>query len=115
VDGLPEQSLFILKLKFLETMSKFNVIIVGAGIAGLSMAIALERKGHEVTVLERHPACQALGGPVGLAACATRVLTEYGISDIMSKRAMSELQGMNFRPILTSSNSAQTTKAYGFP
>jgi 2-polyprenyl-6-methoxyphenol hydroxylase-like FAD-dependent oxidoreductase len=34
--------------------SKFDIIIVGAGIAGLAAAIGLHQKGHHVTVLERH-------------------------------------------------------------
>jgi salicylate hydroxylase len=101
-------------------MAKFSIIIVGAGIAGLSMAVSLQRKGHEVTVLERHPACQALGGPVGLSSCATRVLIEYGLGDIMTKRAMADLQGMNFRrydtgDVLASSNRKKVAEAYGFP
>jgi salicylate hydroxylase len=67
-------------------MPQFRIIIVGAGIAGLSTAIAFNRKGHDVTVVERHPGCQALGGPVGLSANATRVLIAYGMEDIMSKK-----------------------------
>jgi salicylate hydroxylase len=101
-------------------MAKFNIVIVGAGIAGLSMAISLRRKGHDVTVLERHPACQALGGPVALSACATRVLIEYGMSDIMTKRAMDNLQGANIRRydtgvILGGTNIKKIAEAYGFP
>lgn len=43
-----------------------NVLIIGAGIIGLSTAINLRRRNHTITVLERHPTVQALGGSVGL-------------------------------------------------
>ena len=33
-------------------LSKPNVIIIGAGIAGLSTAIALKQKGFDVTIYE---------------------------------------------------------------
>ena len=36
-------------------MSQRNVIVVGAGVAGLSAADALTRSGVNVTVLERRP------------------------------------------------------------
>jgi salicylate hydroxylase len=65
---------------------KFKVLVVGAGTAGLSTAIALKRKGHDVTVLERHPAVQALGGPVTLWPNGTRVLIEYGMQNIFEQR-----------------------------
>ena len=34
---------------------KVNIIIVGAGLGGLSAAISLSRKGHKVTVYEQAP------------------------------------------------------------
>jgi salicylate hydroxylase len=64
-------------------MTQFEILIVGAGIAGLSMAISLRRASHIVTVLERHANCQALGGVVGISANATRVLIQYGLQDKM--------------------------------
>ena len=34
---------------------KLNVIVVGAGLGGLASAVALQKKGHRVRVLEQAP------------------------------------------------------------
>ena len=57
-------------------MPSFNVVVVGAGIAGLTTALALTHKGHKVTVLEKYVETNAMGGPIQLAPNATRVLFE---------------------------------------
>lgn len=101
-------------------MSQFKILIIGAGIAGLSTAISLRRSGHNVTVLERHPSCQALGGPVGLSTNATRVLISYGMRDIMEQR---NSRGHNViyqrryadGEVLGSRTSEETVETYGFP
>ena len=41
--------------------SSFKVIIVGAGLGGLSCAIACRREGLEVLILEKAPAITAVG------------------------------------------------------
>jgi len=46
-------------------LSKPNVII-GAGIAGLSTAIALKQKGFDVTVYRRYPSAETIGDSIVL-------------------------------------------------
>lgn len=61
------------------TTGKFA--IVGGGIAGLTTAIALQKKGFDVTVYENAPAIKPLGAGLTLAANAVRALMEIGIGD----------------------------------
>ena len=101
-------------------MLKLDIIIVGAGIAGLSMAIALQKKGHHIIVLERYPSCQALGGPVVLGPSATRVLPEFDLEEIMTKKAMMDLKGFIYRrydsgTVLGRNERSKVAEAYGFP
>ena len=55
--------------------------IIGGGIGGLSLAIAMQRKGFQVTVYENAPSIAPLGAGLGLAANAVRAFTEIGISE----------------------------------
>jgi salicylate hydroxylase len=101
-------------------MISLNIIIVGAGVAGLSTSIALQRKGHKITVLERHPSCQALGAPIGIGPNATRVLIHYGMEEIMTK-ADTRNQNTTYQrrydngKILGSRPATQSVTSYGFP
>lgn len=56
-----------------------RVIIVGAGIAGMTAAIALHQKGHQAIVLEQAPALKEVGAGIQIAANATVVLRELGL------------------------------------
>ncbi len=55
--------------------------ILGGGIGGLSLAIALERKGLSVKVYESAPTFKPLGAGLGLAANAVKAYQEIGISE----------------------------------
>ena len=69
-------------------MARSRALIVGAGIGGLSAAIALRRAGLDVAVFERAPALVEIGAGISLWANALHALDRLGIGD--SVRALSE-------------------------
>lgn len=56
-----------------------RVLLVGAGIGGLTTAIGLARAGHAVTLVERAPAFSAVGAGIILASNATAILGALGV------------------------------------
>jgi 2-polyprenyl-6-methoxyphenol hydroxylase-like FAD-dependent oxidoreductase len=61
-----------------------RVIVVGGGIAGLSVAIGLRRSGHDVVVLERAPRIDPLGAGITLFANAMSALDRLGMRDAVT-------------------------------
>lgn len=67
-------------------MSKnYHYAIIGGGIGGLTLAIALQRKGFDVTVYENAPAWKPLGAGLGLAGNAIKAYREIGIEQEILK------------------------------
>lgn len=58
---------------------KLNVVIAGAGIAGLAAALALRKAGHEVAVVERTPSFGAVGAGILIQANGLLVLDALGL------------------------------------
>jgi salicylate hydroxylase len=65
-----------------------HVVVVGAGIAGMTAAIALRQKGVEVTVLEQAPALKEIGAGIQLAANGSLVLRKLGLEDAVAQRCV---------------------------
>ena len=59
-------------------MADNPVIVAGAGVGGLSAALALAAAGRYAVVLERAPALAEFGAGLQLAANATRRLAKWG-------------------------------------
>jgi 2-polyprenyl-6-methoxyphenol hydroxylase-like FAD-dependent oxidoreductase len=66
-------------------MTEKQFAIVGGGIGGLTLAIALQRKGFNVKIYENAAEIKPLGAGLALAANAVKALTEIGISDNILK------------------------------
>src|SRR5438105_4482564 len=56
-----------------------RILIVGAGIGGLTAALALLREGHEVAVYEQAPRLAELGAGVQISANGSRALFALGL------------------------------------
>ncbi|MEM1162198.1 MAG: FAD-dependent oxidoreductase, partial [Pseudomonadota bacterium] len=63
-----------------------RVAIAGAGIAGLTAALAFARQGAEVSVFEKAPALEEVGAGLQLSPNAMHVLSALGLEDsVMAK------------------------------
>jgi salicylate hydroxylase len=58
---------------------KLNVGVIGGGIGGISVAIALRRAGHNVTIYEKADFAGEVGASVSCAANGTRWLHEWEV------------------------------------
>jgi salicylate hydroxylase len=58
-----------------------RALIAGAGIGGLTTALALSRADFEVTIFERVAALEAFGAGLQLTPNATRILADLGVLD----------------------------------
>jgi salicylate hydroxylase len=73
-----------------------RILIVGAGIGGLTAALALLRDGHQVEVYEQAPQLAELGAGVQISANGARVLFALGLEDAI-RRVWSEASGKEIR------------------
>ena len=97
-----------------------NVIIVGAGLGGLSLALCLARAGFKVTVLEQAKALGEVGAGVQISANGARVLYHLGLAEALKAVAFTPERGemrhwqsgetLSSRPLGKASE-----ETYGFP
>jgi salicylate hydroxylase len=64
-------------------MDAKRIIIVGAGIGGLTAALALQRRGFKVAVYERSPEIREIGAGLLVTANARRALLDLGLDDAL--------------------------------
>jgi salicylate hydroxylase len=73
------------------TNSALKIAVIGAGIGGLSAAVALRRAGFDVTVHEQAPALTEIGGGINIGPNAARILMRLGFGDALDRVAVRPL------------------------
>ncbi|KAG2136073.1 monooxygenase [Suillus bovinus] len=58
-----------------------DVIVVGAGFAGIACAVECKRKGHRVMILEKVHELKQLGDMLSLGVNASRILARWGLHE----------------------------------
>jgi salicylate hydroxylase len=65
-----------------------TIIVAGAGIGGLTAALALAAKGFRVVVLEKAERLEEAGAGLQLSPNASRILVELGLQPRLASRAV---------------------------
>jgi salicylate hydroxylase len=97
-----------------------DILIAGAGIGGLTAALALARRGHRVTLFDQMEKLEEAGAGIQLAPNATRNLVALGLADrlkstIVQPSAIRLRSGPSGREIATMPLDAATLERYGAP
>ncbi|KAI0377717.1 putative monooxygenase [Hypomontagnella monticulosa] len=69
------------------TAFQLHLVIVGAGLAGLSAAISARLEGHRVTVLEKTAKLVEVGAGLQVTPNASRLFHHWGVYDELSSKA----------------------------
>jgi salicylate hydroxylase len=97
-----------------------SILIAGAGIGGLTAALALARRGLRVTLFEQAENLEEAGAGIQLSPNATRVLVALGLAarlepTIIQPSAIRLRSGPSGREIATLRLDAATLERYGAP
>jgi 2-polyprenyl-6-methoxyphenol hydroxylase-like FAD-dependent oxidoreductase len=70
-----------------------KAIVIGAGIGGLSVALALQAAGWDVTIYERAPQLKAVGAGISLWPNAVKALDQLGVGNPIRAMGMRDASG----------------------
>lgn len=97
-----------------------SIIIAGAGIGGLTAALALVRAGYRAVVLEQAARLEETGAGIQLSPNATRVLFDLGLADalrplVVAPEAIRIINGRSGKDIARIPLGASAEQRYGAP
>lgn len=74
-----------------------DALIVGGGIGGAVLALALGRRGHDVCILEREPAPPSIARPEILQEATLRALIDLGAGDLLEPTVALPIRSIEVR------------------
>ncbi|MBB4924660.1 FAD-dependent monooxygenase [Kitasatospora kifunensis] len=95
-----------------------NAVVIGAGIGGLTAALALRQRGWRVAVHERAASLEPVGSGLSVAPNALRALDLLGVGDRIRAHAAAHGEAALRRPSgrrLARTSTEGITRAYGDP
>ncbi|MCY3840526.1 MAG: FAD-dependent monooxygenase [Gammaproteobacteria bacterium] len=101
-------------------MRPLKALVAGGGIGGLTAALCLAKRGHDVTVFEQARGFDEVGAGIQLSPNCTRVLHDLGLEGPLRATAFLP-QGVQFRDwrdgrvIAQSALDADAVRRFGFP
>lgn len=100
-----------------ETKAHCNVLIQGAGIGGLTLAIALQQRGYKVQLVERSAGLVEVGAGIWMAANPMQVFSRLGLAEKIIEAGwivkLLRLQDWQSGDIQTT-NMSKIAREYGF-
>lgn len=72
-----------------------KVLVIGAGMGGLSAALALQQQGHRVTVMERVEEMRPVGAAISLWSNGVKVMHQLGLGTAI-ERLSGDMQRMRY-------------------
>jgi 2-polyprenyl-6-methoxyphenol hydroxylase-like FAD-dependent oxidoreductase len=72
-------------------VAPLRIAVVGAGLGGLTAAVALQQAGFDVQVYEQAPELTEVGGGINMGPNAARVLYRLGLGDALDREAVRPL------------------------
>jgi salicylate hydroxylase len=97
-----------------------TILIAGAGIGGLTAALAIAHRGFRVLVLDQAPSLEEIGAGIQLSPNASSVLTALGLRDalrphIVAPRELRVMDAHSARVLARSPLGAEAESRYGSP
>jgi len=97
-----------------------TIVIAGAGIGGLTAALALARTGYRAVILEQAGRLEEAGAGIQLSPNATHVLAGLGLSDrlrphVVAPEAIRIVNGATARDIVRIPLGTEAERRYGAP